>query len=72
MSRGNTDEPWYYDTLRAAIALHIEDNSNKYKGFIVRNIENYLSKMRRNGVWGKNCEIQTFSEIYSVNLNIRV
>ena len=26
--------------------------------------------MRRNGVWGGNCEIQTFSEIYSVNVNI--
>ena len=26
--------------------------------------------MRRNGVWGENCEIQAFSEIYSVNVNI--
>ena len=30
MSRGLTGEPWYYDTLRAAIAQHIEDNSNRY------------------------------------------
>ena len=26
--------------------------------------------MRRNGVCGGNCEIQAFSEIYSVNVNI--
>ena len=70
MSRGLTGEPWYYDTLRAAIAQHIEDNSNKYKDFIVGNIEDYISKMRRNGVWSGNCEIQAFSEIYSVNVNI--
>ena len=70
MSRGLTGEPWYYDTLRAAIAQHIEDNLNKYKDFIVGNIEDYISKMRRNGVWGGNCEIQAFSEIYSVNVNI--
>ena len=24
-----TGEPWYYDTLRAAIVPHIEDSSNK-------------------------------------------
>ena len=41
---------WYYETLRAAIAQHIEDNSNRYKDFIVGNIEDNLSKMRRNGV----------------------
>ena len=70
MSRGLTGEPWYYDTLKAAIAQHIEDNSNRYKDFIVGDIEDYLSKMRRNGVWGGNCEIQAFSEIYSVNVNI--
>ena len=70
MSRGLTGEPWYYDTLRAAIAQHIEDNSNRYKDFIVGNIEDYISKMRRNGVWGGNCEIQAFSEIYSAKVNI--
>ena len=26
--------------------------------------------MPRNGVWGGNCEIQAFSDIYSVNVNI--
>ena len=70
MSRGLTGKPWYYDTLRAAIAQHIEDNSNRYKDFIVGNIEDYISKMCRNGVLGGNCEIQAFSEIYSVNVNI--
>ena len=34
------------DTLRAAIAHHIEDNSKRYKDFTVGNIEDYLSKMR--------------------------
>ena len=29
MSRGLTGEPWYYDILRAVIAQHIEDNSNR-------------------------------------------
>ena len=31
MSRGFTGEPWYYDTFRAAIVQHIEDNSNTAK-----------------------------------------
>ena len=70
MSRGLTGEPWYYDTLRSAITQNIEDNSIRYKDFIVENIEDYLSKMSLNGVWGRNCEIQAFSEIYSVNVNI--
>ena len=26
-----TGEPWYYDTLRAAITQHIQDNYNRYK-----------------------------------------
>ena len=26
--------------------------------------------MCRNGAWGENCEIQTISEIYSINVNI--
>ena len=43
-------ESWYYDTLRAAIVQHIEDNSYRYKYFIVGNIKDYLSKMYRNGV----------------------
>ena len=29
-----------------------------------------LQKCCRNGVWGGDCEIQAFSEIYSVNVNI--
>ena len=70
MSRGLTNEPWYYDILRAAITQHIEYNSNRYKDFIVGNIEDCISKMRRNGVWGGNCEIQAFSEIFIVNANI--
>ena len=70
MSWGLTSKPRYYDTLSAAITQHIEDNLNRYKDFIVGNIEEYSSKMRRNGVWGENCEIQAFSEISSVNLNI--
>ena len=70
MSRGLTGEPWYYDTLRAPIAQHIEDNSNRYKDFIVGNLGDCISKMRRNEVWGGNCEIQAFSEIYSVIVNI--
>ena len=61
ISRRLTGGPWYYDTLRAAIVQHIEDNSNKYKNFIVRNIEDYLSKMRRNGVLDENCEVQEFN-----------
>ena len=44
MSRGLIGEPWYNDTLRAAIGQHIEDNSNRYRNFIVGNIEDYLSK----------------------------
>ena len=35
-----------------------------------KNIKDYLSKMSRNEVWVGNCEIQVFSEIYSVNVNI--
>ena len=31
LSRGLIGQPWYYDTLRAAIAQHIEDNSNRKK-----------------------------------------
>ena len=46
------------------------DNSNKYKDFIVGTIEDYLSKIRRNGVWGENCKIFTFSEIYTADVNI--
>ena len=68
MSRALTGELWYYNTLRAAIAQHIENNSSRYRDNIVGNIEDYISKMRRNGVWGGNCEIQ--AEIYSVNVNI--
>ena len=63
-------EPWYYDTLRSAISQYIEDNSYRYKDFIVENIEDYLSKIHRNEVWGGNYEIQAFSEIYSENVNI--
>ena len=50
MLRRIMSEPWYYDTLRAAIVQHIEDNSNRYKYFIVGNIKDYLSKMYRNRV----------------------
>ena len=70
MSRRLTSEPWYYDSLKTAITKNIEDKYNRYKNFIVGNIEDYLSKMRRNGVWGGNCEIQAFSEIYTTNGNI--
>ena len=70
MSWELTGEPWYYDTLRTAIAQHIEDNSNRHKDFIGGNIEDYLSKMNRNEVRGGNCEIQAFREIYSVCVNI--
>ena len=70
MSCEFTFESLYYDTLRAVIAQHVEDNSNKYKDFIVGNIEDNLSKMRRNGVRDGNCEIQAFNEIYSVKVNI--
>ena len=44
MARGLTNKPRYNDPLRAAIAQHIEDNSNRYKYFIVGNIEDDLSK----------------------------
>ena len=64
MLRRLINEPWYYDTLRAAIAQYIEDNFNKYKYFIERKIKDYLSKLHRNGEWGGNCEIQAFNEIY--------
>ena len=64
MLRRLISEPWYYDTLRAEIAQHIEDNFNKYKYFIEGNIKDYLSKLHRNGEWGWNCEIQVLSEIY--------
>ena len=50
MLRRLISEPWYYDTLRAVIVRHIEDNSNRYKYFIVGNIKDYPSKMYRNGV----------------------
>ena len=50
MLRRIMSKPWYYDTLRAAIVQHIENNSNRYKFFIVGNIKDYLSKMYRNRV----------------------
>ena len=59
MLRRLISEPWYYDTLRAAIAHHIEDNFNKYKYFIEGNIKDYPSKLHRNGEWGGNCEISS-------------
>ena len=64
MLRRIMSEPWYYDTLRAAIVQHIEDNSNRYKYFIVGNIKDYISKLHRNGEWGGDCEIQVLSDIY--------
>ena len=66
---GGSIENWS-NTLRAAIAQHIEDNSNRYKDFIEGNIEDYLLKMSRNGGWSGHCEIQVFSKIYSVSVNI--
>ena len=64
MLRRIMSEPWYYDTLRAAIVQYIEDNSNRYKYFIVGNIKDYISKLHRNGEWGGDCQIQVLSEIY--------
>ena len=58
---------WY---IKLTIDQHIENNSNRYKDFIGGNIEDYLSKMLRNGIWDVNLEIRAFSEIYSVNVNI--
>ena len=53
ISRRLTGEPWYYDILRTVIAQHIEDNSNRYKDFIVGNIKDNLLKISRNGVGWK-------------------
>ena len=69
ISRRLAGEPWYNDTLRAAIDQHIEDNSNRNKDFIVGNAKDFFL-MYWNGVWDENCEIQAFSKIYNVIFNI--
>ena len=63
----------YHDILRAKCVEYLEAETTYYKDFIPGGgdaFERYCNRMRRNGVWGDNLEIQAFFEIYQRPIEI--
>ena len=54
--------------LRNDICDHILENRNQYANFIYdQNIEDYIKKMRKDGVWGDHLELVVASTILRFN-----
>ena len=71
LSRGITCTPNYHGSIRNTVVQHINDNIERYQDFYNRFKKYiYIYIMFKQGTWGREAEIQTFTEVYSVNVYV--
>ena len=57
--------------IREMIVNYLENNTCTFIDFNL-NFEEYLSKMRENGTYGDNMEIQAFAQLFRINVHVHV
>jgi OTU domain-containing protein 3 len=64
--------PTKHEQYRAAIMKFVEENRDMFEPFVEDDVPfpDYVAKMKTNGNWGGNIEIQATSLLYSVNVII--
>ena len=55
--------------IREMIVNYLENNTCTFIDFNL-NFEEYLSKMRENGTYGDNMEIQAFAQLFRINVHV--
>lgn len=49
---------------------YMERNKDFYSTFMIENIDEYIDRLRKDGAWGDNYEIQALSVLYNARIEI--
>jgi len=60
----------YHDVVREKCMDYVEAESSFFANYIDGDVKDYIQRMRQNGEWGDNVEIQAMSEIYGRRVEI--
>lgn len=56
--------------VRQAIASFIEENGNYFKDFLNGELHQYISEIRKNGVWGDNYTLKAAADLYKCSIKV--